>query len=540
MAAQKQRSTMYGGLDFRADDILSFPVHKILGPPRTAQIPGAGSTEEPDDRMEEHRYWVALRPKFASRKIWSRNALCDHLKAQAFGEINDIVMRRALFKMAYYFGNGPFRILWIENGFDPRHDPANRIYQLLDFRVPGSWVEGARKGEVLWSDICTFKVQPDRRQLFLQLCDIGDDRVQAIITQEPNAGTCNENTGWFDLATLHQLRQIVRTRLHALLPQMSKAPLVHPRAPRRAGPGRRPAAARAVVAPEPTAPPLMLFTSQDRVDVLSEALPFIQRFQGKIVVVKYGGAAMKDPTLKDRVIKDLVLLSCVGLRPVLVHGGGPEINTWLTKIGIEPQFRNGLRVTDGPTMEVVEMVLVGKVNKSLVSLINRAGGSSVGMCGKDAKLITARPTSLDLGFVGEIESIDTTIVKTLVDCGHIPVIASVAADKDGQAYNVNADTAAGEIAASLGAEKLILMTDVPGLMLDFHKPETLVRSVDIKGVRKLIDEGIVSGGMIPKVECCVRSLAQGVNATHIIDGRAPHSLLLEILTDEGKGTMITG
>eukprot|EP00850_Spirogloea_muscicola_P012134 SM000077S21608 [mRNA] locus=s77:496216:498115:+ [translate_table: standard] len=284
----------------------------------------------------------------------------------------------------------------------------------------------------------------------------------------------------------------------------------------------------------------MLFTSQDRVDVLSEALPFIQRFQGKIVVVKYGGAAMKDPTLKDRVIKDLVLLSCVGLRPVLVHGGGPEINTWLTKIGIEPQFRNGLRVTDGPTMEVVEMVLVGKVNKSLVSLINRAGGSSVGMCGKDAKLITARPTSLDLGFVGEIESIDTTIVKTLVDCGHIPVIASVAADKDGQAYNVNADTAAGEIAASLGAEKLILMTDVPGLMLDFHKPETLVRSVDIKGVRKLIDEGIVSGGMIPKVECCVRSLAQGVHATHIIDGRAPHSLLLEILTDEGKGTMITG
>ena len=208
------------------------------------------------------------------------------------------------------------------------------------------------------------------------------------------------------------------------------------------------------------------FTSQQRVDILAEALPFIQKFQKKIVVVKYGGAAMKDESLKDGVVRDLVLLSCVGLRPVLVHGGGPEINTWLTKIGIEPQFRNGLRVTDGPTMEVVEMVLVGKVNKSLVSLINGAGGTAVGMCGKDGKLITARPASDDLGFVGDIASVDTTVLQGLLRDGIIPVIASVAADASGQAYNINADTAAGEIAASLGAEKLILMTDVPGVMLD--------------------------------------------------------------------------
>ncbi|KAG0618560.1 hypothetical protein M758_4G073700 [Ceratodon purpureus] len=282
------------------------------------------------------------------------------------------------------------------------------------------------------------------------------------------------------------------------------------------------------------------YTGKERVDILAEALPFIQRFQGKTVVVKYGGAAMKDESLKDGVIKDLVLLSCVGMKCVLVHGGGPEINQWLGKLGIEPHFKNGLRVTDAATMEVVEMVLVGKVNKSLVSLINRAGGCAVGMCGKDGKLITARAAGNGLGFVGDITAIDTSVVRGILNNGHLPVIASVAADTDGQAYNINADTAAGEIAASLGAEKLILMTDVQGLMLDHKDSSTLVREVDIKGVRKLIEDGIVSGGMIPKVECCVRALAQGVHATHIIDGRAPHSLLLEILTDEGAGTMISG
>lgn len=283
------------------------------------------------------------------------------------------------------------------------------------------------------------------------------------------------------------------------------------------------------------------FSAHDRVDVLSEALPFIQRFQNKTVVVKYGGAAMKDESLKDSVIKDLVLLSCVGLRPVFVHGGGPEINQWLTKLGIQPKFEGGLRVTDEPTMEIVEMVLVGKVNKSLVSLINKAGGIGVGLCGKDGRLITARPTGGgSLGFVGEVAAMDTSILKSIIKSGAIPVIASVAADHEGQAYNINADTAAGEIAASLGAEKLILLTDVPGIMLDMKDPRSLVKEIDIKGMRKLIADGKVSGGMIPKVECCVRSLAQGVRTASIIDGRLPHSLLLEILTDEGAGTMIVG
>lgn len=281
-------------------------------------------------------------------------------------------------------------------------------------------------------------------------------------------------------------------------------------------------------------------TGQERVDILSEALPFIQKFQGKTVVVKYGGAAMKDENLKDGVIKDLVLLSCVGLRPVFVHGGGPEINGWLAKVGIQPQFKNGLRVTDAATMEVVEMVLVGKVNKSLVSLINKAGGNAVGLCGKDGRLITARPQGADLGFVGEVASINTSVLKAIVENGSIPVIASVAADENGQAYNINADTAAGEIAASLGAEKLILLTDVAGLLLDRENPESLVKEVDIKGVKKLVQQGTVSGGMIPKVNCCIRSLAQGVHTASIIDGRLPHSLLFEILTDEGAGTMITG
>ncbi|MCO5560685.1 hypothetical protein L7F22_014302 [Adiantum nelumboides] len=283
------------------------------------------------------------------------------------------------------------------------------------------------------------------------------------------------------------------------------------------------------------------FSPHVRVDVLSEALPFIQRFQNKTVVVKYGGAAMKDESLKGGVIKDLVLLSCVGLRPVFVHGGGPEINQWLSKLGIQPKFEGGLRVTDEATMEIVEMVLVGKVNKSLVSLINKAGGIGVGLCGKDGQMITARPTGGGfLGFVGEVASLDTSILRSIIQSGAIPVIASVAADCKGQAYNINADTAAGEIAASLGAEKLILLTDVPGIMLDVKDPRSLVKEIDIKGMRKLIAEGKVSGGMIPKVECCVRSLAQGVRTASIIDGRLPHSLLLEILTDEGAGTMIVG
>ncbi len=279
--------------------------------------------------------------------------------------------------------------------------------------------------------------------------------------------------------------------------------------------------------------------SAARVQVLSEALPYLQRFEGRTVVVKYGGAAMKESSLKDSVIRDIIFMSCVGVRPVVVHGGGPEINSWLGKLGIEPQFKEGLRVTDAPTMDVVEMVLVGRVNKELVALINQAGGRAVGLCGKDGNLITARPVGTEgIGFVGEVSSVDARLVESLVNNGYIPVISSVAADENGQAHNINADTVAGEIAAALGAEKLILLTDTPGILQDYKDPSTLITKLTIQQARELINQGIVAGGMIPKVNCCVRSLAQGVKAAHILDGRVPHSLLLEIFTDEGIGSMI--
>lgn len=276
-----------------------------------------------------------------------------------------------------------------------------------------------------------------------------------------------------------------------------------------------------------------------RVRVLSEALPYIQKFTNRTIVIKYGGAAMKDAQLKEKVINDIVFLSCVGVRPVVIHGGGPEINNWLGKLNIEPLFKDGLRVTDAATMDVVEMVLAGRVNKELVSLISRAGALAVGLCGKDGNLIQARPVGKEgVGFVGEVTNIDTRLVESLVDNGYVPVISSVAADENGQAYNINADTVAGEIAAALQAEKLILLTDTPGILKDYHDPTTLINKMDIQKARDLIDQGVVSGGMIPKVSCCVRSLAQGVKAAHILDGRLPHSLLLEILTNEGIGSMI--
>ncbi|MBW4574152.1 MAG: acetylglutamate kinase [Aphanothece sp. CMT-3BRIN-NPC111] len=280
-------------------------------------------------------------------------------------------------------------------------------------------------------------------------------------------------------------------------------------------------------------------TEATRVRVLSEALPYIQQFAGRTVVVKYGGAAMKDSMLKDKVMRDIVFLSCVGLRPVVVHGGGPEINSWLDKLGIEPQFKNGLRVTDSATMDVVEMVLVGRVNKEIVSLINQAGGLAVGLCGKDGNLIKARPEGREgIGFVGEVNTVDIKILDSLVKSGYIPVVSSVAADETGQAYNINADTVAGELAAALGAEKMILLTDTPGILEDYKDPSTLIAKLDIQEARHLISTGVVAGGMIPKVGCCVRSLAQGVKAAHIIDGRIPHALLLEIFTDAGIGSML--
>jgi acetylglutamate kinase len=280
-------------------------------------------------------------------------------------------------------------------------------------------------------------------------------------------------------------------------------------------------------------------TEATRVRVLSEALPYIQQFSGRTIVVKYGGAAMKDGSLKETVMRDIVFLSCVGLRPVVVHGGGPEINAWLAKLGIEPQFKNGLRVTDAATMDVVEMVLVGRVNKEIVALINQAGGKAVGLCGKDGNLIKARPQGDEgIGFVGEVSATDVRLLESLVKDGYIPVVSSVAADDRGQAYNINADTVAGELAAALGAEKLVLMTDTAGILKNYKDPSTLIAKLDIQEARGLIDEGSVAGGMIPKVNCCVRSLAQGVRATHIIDGRIPHALLLETFTDAGIGSMI--
>ncbi|XRB04176.1 acetylglutamate kinase [Pycnococcus provasolii] len=280
---------------------------------------------------------------------------------------------------------------------------------------------------------------------------------------------------------------------------------------------------------------------ETRTQVLSEALPYLQKFRKKTIVVKYGGAAMKDPKLQDGVIRDVALLATVGVQVVLVHGGGPEINSWLDKLQIPVQFHNGLRVTDDATMDVVEMVLTGRVNKNLVSLVCQNGGSAVGISGKDSKLLVARRHSdTALGRVGEVSSVRAELLSDLVNAGHIPVVATVATcEQDGGALNINGDTAAGAIASALKAEKLILMTDVPGVMQDKDDVSTLYRELDVEQANILERDGIIAGGMIPKVQCCKDSLAAGVAASHIIDGRQPHSLLQELLTAEGVGTMIT-
>ncbi|NJK63927.1 MAG: acetylglutamate kinase [Synechococcaceae cyanobacterium SM2_3_1] len=277
----------------------------------------------------------------------------------------------------------------------------------------------------------------------------------------------------------------------------------------------------------------------ERAQVLSEALPYIQQFQGRVIVIKYGGAAMVHQERRAEVLRDLVFLACVGIRPVLVHGGGPEINSWLQKLSIPFKFVDGLRVTDAATMEVVEMVLVGKVNKQIVQLINLAGGSAVGLSGRDGNLIRARSQGrAEIGFVGEVNSINPSLLQSLLASGHIPVVSSVAADETGQPYNINADTVAGELAAALGAEKLVLLTDTPGILKDPKDPQSLYSLLDIDLARRLIAEDIVKGGMIPKVQCCIRALAQGVRAAHILNGGTPHALLLEILTNEGVGSKL--
>ena len=276
-----------------------------------------------------------------------------------------------------------------------------------------------------------------------------------------------------------------------------------------------------------------------RARVLVDALPYIQKYYNKIVVIKYGGAAMSDPALKEAVMRDIVLLSLVGIKVVLVHGGGPEINSMLKKLNIEPKFVGGLRYTDADTAEIVRMVLAGKVNKSLVSSLQHHGGSALGLCGSDGQMLKVKKLEAqeDLGFVGEITGVNVKPITDALDCGFIPVIATVATDSEGQVYNINADTAAARIAAALGAENLILMTDIKGLLRDKNDESTLIPHVNVSEVPFLIKQGIISGGMIPKIECCVEAVRRGVTKTCIIDGRIPHSILIEILSNEGVGTL---
>ena len=275
-----------------------------------------------------------------------------------------------------------------------------------------------------------------------------------------------------------------------------------------------------------------------RANALVEALPYLQEYNDKVVVVKYGGNAMTNETLKQAVMQDIVLLSLVGIKVVLVHGGGPEINAMLKKINKQSEFVNGLRYTDEETIKFVEMVLAGKVNKDLVQLLQRAGGKAMGLCGLDGDLIKAKQLNPDLGFVGDITEIDPDPINTALNNGYIPVVSTVASGKNGEVFNINADTAAARIAAEMGAANLILLTDIKGLLEDKDDDSTLIRVVGVSEVPYLKNQGIISGGMIPKIDCCVEAVRRGVKKTNIIDGRIPHSILIELLTDIGAGTMI--
>lgn len=279
---------------------------------------------------------------------------------------------------------------------------------------------------------------------------------------------------------------------------------------------------------------------KDRAEILSDALPYIQQYAGKTVVVKYGGNAMTNADLKQAVMSDIVLLSLVGIRIVLVHGGGPEINAMLKKTGKESKFVNGLRYTDKETMDIVQMVLCGKVNKDLVDLLHLHKGKAVGLCGLDGHMIEAVQKDESLGLVGEITKVNPQVINDVLDKGYIPVISTVASGKNGETFNINADTAAARIAAEVKAANLILMTDIIGLLEDKDDENTLIYSVGVSEVPYLKKQGIVSGGMIPKIDCCVEAVRRGVPKANIIDGRIPHSILIELLTNEGAGTMIVG
>jgi len=292
-------------------------------------------------------------------------------------------------------------------------------------------------------------------------------------------------------------------------------------------------------------------SASEKAGILVEALPYIKKFYGKTVVIKYGGHAMVNEELKKTVLTDAVLMKYVGMHPVIVHGGGPEITSMLKRLGIESSFLGGLRVTDAETMEIAQMVLVGKINKDIVGMINDIGGNSVGLSGKDGNLLVAdkklhlvrnldgSEEMVDIGLVGEVRQVNPDIVTTVLREGYIPVVAPVAVGEGGNSYNVNADIAAGSLAVALKADKLIILTDVEGILADRNDKNSLLSRVTMQEVPLLIENGIIDGGMIPKVECCTCALRGGVGTTHIIDGRVPHSLLLEIFTDQGVGTMVT-
>ena len=280
------------------------------------------------------------------------------------------------------------------------------------------------------------------------------------------------------------------------------------------------------------------FTNRERAEVLTAALPYIKKYSGKTVVVKYGGNAMINPQLKEQVMEDIALLWLIGVKVVLVHGGGPEISETMKRLGKKAEFVDGLRVTDKETVDIVQMVLAGKVNKTLVTLLQMKGGHAVGLSGMDGGIIEAKMKDERLGYVGEITKIRTQPITDLLERNYIPVISTVASDHEGNTYNINGDTAAAHIAGALGAERLIMMTDIAGILKDKDDPATLIPYITVEEARKLYDEGVISGGMIPKVDCCIEALEHGVNNVVIMDGRIPHSILMELLTDEGAGTMV--
>ncbi len=278
-------------------------------------------------------------------------------------------------------------------------------------------------------------------------------------------------------------------------------------------------------------------TNAKRAQILTAAVPYIKEYTDKYVVVKYGGNAMTDPELKKSVMQDLLLLNLVGVKVVLVHGGGPEINSALDKMQIESTFKDGLRVTDEPTMEVVQMVLAGKVNKGLVANLVELGGKAVGLCGIDGNMIKVHKKNADLGLVGEIDDIDTTLIETVISQGYIPVLASIGVDENGVAYNINADTVAAKVAGALQAETMVAMTNIDGVMRDKDNPTSLIPQLSVAEAEQLKQEGIIAGGMIPKVDCCLEAIEAGAQKVFIINGEIPHAILIELLTNEGLGTM---